>query len=510
MYERHSYECYMTDQIEQAIESRHEALKIRRSCGERLHEGDNLRWLSRLSWFAGHGAPANEYATAAVAALEVLPPGPELAMAYSNRAQLDMLAHRSDSAIDWALRTIKLAETLGRLDILSHALNNLGTARLIGNDPAGWDDLEHSLKIAHDGGFQEHVARAYTNLSSTAVSTRSYARGERYLEDGIEYCNEHDLDSWRLYMLAFRARARFERADWNRAGEDLEVVLRDRRTAAVSRILAQTTLGHMRIRRGDPDSTGPVEEARTLAADSQESQRIAPLAAALAEAAWLVGDRDRIIREVAPAYELVRTQRDTWSRGMLAIWLWRAGAEAAARSRASAGGAMDSVASTSSPTAGPIASPACGSNEIPAPYALEMSGDWQGAANAWQALGCPYERASMLGWYGGASEQREALAVFEQLGAAPAAQMLRKQMRASGVQGIPRGSRISTRLDPHGLTKREAEILQLLAQGLRNSAIAKKLFLSTKTVDHHVSSILTKLGVPSRAAAAAMARKVSE
>ena len=126
-----------------------------------------------------------------------------------------------------------------------------------------------------------------------------------------------------------------------------------------------------------------------------------------------------------------------------------------------------------------------------------------------RSLGCPYERAHMLGWYGGEPEQREALAVFEQLGAAPAAQALRKQMRASGVQGIPRGSRTSTRLDPHGLTKREAEILQLLAQGLRNSAIARKLFLSTKTVDHHVSSILTKLGVPSRAQAAAMARKLS-
>jgi DNA-binding CsgD family transcriptional regulator len=165
---------------------------------------------------------------------------------------------------------------------------------------------------------------------------------------------------------------------------------------------------------------------------------------------------------------------------MLAIWLWRAGA-------------LDPI-----PT------------EIAKPYALEMSGDWQAAASAWHALGCPYERASMLGWYGGESEQREALAVLEQLGAAPAAQALRKQMRARGVQGIPRGSRTSTRLDPHGLTKREAEILGLLSEGLRNSAIAKRLFLSTKTVDHHVSAILTKLGVPSRAEAVAMARKLSE
>ncbi len=406
LHEQYSYECYMTDQIEQAIEARHEALKIRRAAQQPLQAGDNLRWLSRLSWFFGRGADAYEYGTAAVTALEELPPGPELAMAYSNRAQLDMLAHHVDSAIEWAQRTLKLAEPLGRRDIMSHALNNLGTARLIANDPVGWDDLERSLKIALDDGYQEHVARAYTNLSATAVAQRMYERANPYLEDGIAYSDDHDLDSWRLYMLAFRARARFEQVDWNRASEDLEVVLRDRRPAPVSRILALTTLGHMRIRRGDPDANGPLEEARKLAADSRESQRLGPLAAAFAEAAWLGGDRERIVREVGPVYELSRDQRDAWGKGMLAVWLWRAGA-------------LDPI-----PT------------DIALPYTLEISGDWQGAAHAWQELGCPYERANMLGLYGGESELREALAVYEELGAAPAAQALRKEMRARGVQGI--------------------------------------------------------------------------
>jgi DNA-binding CsgD family transcriptional regulator len=480
LHEQYSYECYLTDQFEESIEARRAALDMRRVAGERREEGDNLRWLSRLSWFAGRGADAQEYAAAAVTTLETLPHGPELAMAFSNRSQLDMLANEVDCAIAWALRTIGLAESLGRNDILSHALNNLGTARLIGSATEGWTDLERSLQLALDGDFQEHVARAYTNLSSTAVVRRMYARGSRYLDAGIAYCDEHDLDSWRLYMLAFRARARFEQADWNRASEDAEVVLRDQRTAAVSRVLALTAVGHMRIRRGDPGANEPLEEARTLASDSGETQRIAPLASALAEAAWLLDDRDGVVREVQQAYERSRNQRDAWTKGMLAVWLWRAAA-------------LESI-----PT------------DIAEPYSLEIAGDWQGAARTWQSLGCPYERANMLGWYGGEAEQREALAVFEQLGAAAAAQALRKQMRARGVQGIPRGSRTSTRLDPHGLTKREAEILGLLSEGLRNSAIAKRLFLSTKTVDHHVSAILTKLGVPSRAEAVAMARKLSD
>jgi DNA-binding CsgD family transcriptional regulator len=179
---------------------------------------------------------------------------------------------------------------------------------------------------------------------------------------------------------------------------------------------------------------------------------------------------------VEQVYELSRNRHDAWIKGELAAWLWRADA-------------LDEI-------------PA----DIAKPYALEIAGDWREAARAWEQLGCPYEQASMLAWYGAEADQRAALAAFEQLGAAPAANALRKRLREQGVRDIPRGARPSTRNNEYGLTRREAEILQLLSQGLRNAAIAKRLFLSTKTVDHHVSSILTKLGVESRAEAIALTR----
>jgi DNA-binding CsgD family transcriptional regulator len=479
LQERYSYECYLTDQVEEAIQARQAALGAWRSTYERLKEGDTLRWLSRLNWFVGRRSEADRYGVEAVAVLESLPPGPELAMAYSNRAQLEMLAHEVPAAIDWALRTLQLAEPMGHQEILSHALNNLGTARLIAEDPAGWDDLEKSLQIALTHDYQEHAARAYTNLSSTALSQRRYERAQRYLREGIAYCDDRDLDSWRLYMLSWSARLRFEKVDWDGASKEAETVLRDPRTAPISRVTALTVVGHLRVRRGDPDPDSPLQEARSIASAIQETQRVAPVANAFADAAWLVGDRDTVIREVRPVFELARGHRDAWCKGMMAAWLWRVGA-------------LEEI-----PT------------DIAKPYALEIAGDWQGAALAWEELGCPYERADMFAWYGAELEQREALAVFEQMGATAAAQALRKRMRERGVQSIPRGSRASTRLDPHGLTRREAQILSLLSEGLRNSAIAKRLFLSTKTVDHHVSAILTKLGVPSRAEAVAMARKLA-
>jgi DNA-binding CsgD family transcriptional regulator len=216
---------------------------------------------------------------------------------------------------------------------------------------------------------------------------------------------------------------------------------------------------------------------RAVSGPGSELQRIGTLAAVCAEAAWLSDDRDGVLREVHPAYELVCRRRDPRMKGELAAWLWRVNA-------------LEQV---------PL--------DIAEPYPLEISGDWQGAAHAWQALGCPYEHASMMAWYGDESKQREALTIFEQLGAAPAALALRKQMRARGVRSVPRGARTSTRRHPHGLTLREAEILTLLSNGLRNSVIARRLFVSTKTVDHHVSSILTKLGVESRAEAIAMAHR---
>lgn len=63
-----------------------------------------------------------------------------------------------------------------------------------------------------------------------------------------------------------------------------------------------------------------------------------------------------------------------------------------------------------------------------------------------------------------------------------------------------------TRTHPSGLTLREVDVLDLITLGRTNAEIAERLFISSKTVDHHVSSILAKLGVSRRGAAAAAAR----
>lgn len=477
LQEQLAYECYLTDQVDDGIAAREAALDTWRAERMLFKVGDSLRWLSRLHWFAGRRAEAIRYASDAISALMGLEPGSELAMAYSNRSQLAMLGHDAEGSVVWGRRAIELAEDLGDEEALSHALNNLGTGQLLGGDETGWRSLERSLEIALRHKWQEHIARAYTNLSSMSVSGKQYGRAERYLDEGIAYCERHDLDSWRLYMLAWRARLHLERDHWQGASDDADLVLQHSRTSAISRVPALIVVGHLRLRRGDPDVRTPLDEAQRLAARIDELQRSAPLAIAHAEAAWLEGNLDGIVAAVRPVYELALRTADPWMKGELAVWLARANA----LTEAPAG--------------------------IAAPCELEIEGDFSGAAQGWRDMGCRYGAAMVLTRSTQESELREALAIFEELGARPALQLLRQRLRESGVKGVPRGARTSTRAHPHGLTKREAQIFALLAEGMRNAAIAKKLFLSTKTVDHHVSSILTKLGVPSRLEAIAMARK---
>ena len=142
------------------------------------------------------------------------------------------------------------------------------------------------------------------------------------------------------------------------------------------------------------------------------------------------------------------------------------------------------------------------------PYAAELAGRGERAAERWTGLGCPYEAALVLA---GADDDGAALRAFEELqrlGARPAAAIVGRQLRERGVRGLPRGPRASTRENPAGLTAREAEVLGLVGQGLRNADIAAQLFLSEKTVGHHVSAILRKLGVRTRGEASAEARRL--
>jgi DNA-binding CsgD family transcriptional regulator len=473
LFECRSYECFLTGLLQEALQARRGALEIWKQVGDKRREGDNLRWMSRLSWFSGRKKEAEEYGAEAVRILEGLPPSPELAMAYSNRAQLHMLMDNGQQAVLWGTRAIDLAERFGATETLIHALNNVGSAEMLAGNEQGRIKLEESLRLALRHNFQEHAARDYTNLASFTVIDRNYRLAMHYLDNGIAYTTEHDMEALKLYMMAWRARAHFEQGQWDSAADEASFVLGHYQLSAITKIPALAVLGHLRVRRGDPDAMRLLDEALELALETGELQRIAPVAAARAEFAWLKGDFELVMREANLVSEMAKGHDGTRLRGEfpLAFWVWRAG--------------------------GTVAE---GYEKLYEPYALHMRGDWRAAALAWRETGCPYEEAMALS-DGDEEAQLAALQIFERLGAIPAAERLPQALRPA----IARRPRQSTKENPAGLTNRQMEVLALIAGGLSNNQIGDRLFISPKTVDHHVSAILSKLGAHTRAEAVALA-----
>jgi DNA-binding CsgD family transcriptional regulator/tetratricopeptide (TPR) repeat protein len=476
LWERRSYECYLNAQIADAIEARRRALEIHQDRGDRVGEGDNRRWLSRLAWFAADRATAVHEGRRAVELLESAPPGRELAMAYSNASQLGMLAGDLSEALECGALAIELAERLGETEILVHALNNVGSAEVHGRVPGGVAKLERSLALALEAGLDEHVARAYTNLGSEQVWGRDYAGAEPSLSLGVAYCEEHDLDAWRLYMIGWLSRLRFEQGRWDEAADHAAAVLREPDVPAASRITPLATLGRVRARRGDPHPWELLDAALDLARASDELQRLAPVAAARAEARWLDGSAAAVAAETDETLALAVALDDRWAIGELCALRRRAGIVDSVRPASAAG-----------------------------PFALELAGEWGAAADCWDELGCPYEAALARAETGEEAALRDALGTCQRLGAVPAARELTQRLRSAGVRSIGRGPRRSTMENPGQLTSRQVEILELLVDGLTNAEIGARLYITPKTAAHHVSAILGKLGVQSRREAAAEA-----
>jgi DNA-binding NarL/FixJ family response regulator len=121
-------------------------------------------------------------------------------------------------------------------------------------------------------------------------------------------------------------------------------------------------------------------------------------------------------------------------------------------------------------------------------------------------MGCPYERAEALA-LGDEPAMLAAIAAFDALGAVRRAGVVRRALRERGLR-VPAGPRRATRTNAAGLTPRQMDVLRIVAEGCTNQEIAERLFLAPKTVDHHVSAILEKLGAATRRDAAGAARRL--
>ena len=471
LLERYSHECYLTDQADEAIDAQRSATECYRGLGDTLREGDTLRRLSHILWCPGRGREALPVGLEAVGLLEQLPAGRELAGAYGNLSFLRRMAGDSTAAQDWGQRALELANGLDDPETMSGALLTVGMLE-------GERALQSGLALAQREGLEELVIDGLFGLAWVTADRRAYDVADRYIENGLARCSEHGNDLMQLYFLGTRARIELERGQWTQAAESAGRVIAERAVSTLPRTHALVVLGLVRARRGDPDAEALLDEAHALAYPTGELWRMAPVAVAKAETAWLRGDLDVIPQITAQTLDTAMQARSARLLGELRIWRKRAGLVEAAE---------------------PF---------VEEPHAAELAGDWDRASALWVELGCPYEAALALAAADDDGALRQALDQAQRLGARPVATIMARRLRERGVRDIRRGPRAATRANPAQLTARELEVLGLVAEGLRNAEIGQRLHLSTRTVDHHVSAILRKLGARGRGEAAATAQRL--
>jgi DNA-binding CsgD family transcriptional regulator len=481
LHEAAAEQYAMLDRWQQAEAALRTAIGLRRGLGHELRAGDDLRLLSMALNGLCQGEESGATAAQAVQVLEARPTSTELAWAYANLGAIRIVGGQLGDGLAILGRARALGERLGAPDVMSFALNGLGLA-LTWSGQDGAASVEQALRLALAADLQEHAARAHSSRQEIAIGRSEFDVAERYFAEGTEYCDEHEIGVFSQCLRGFRAYALLAQGRWDDAARLSEQMLR-RRMSPVNRIMPLHVLGLIRGRRGEPGAWPALDEALDLAVQAREVQCIVLIQVARAELNWLAGERAAARAELRSARGRAREFGDQLTAGATAIWLYRLGEPAA-----------------DDPPAGPHA--------LSGPLASERAGAWARAAAQWNRLGRPYDAA--LARLGSPDENdlRDALAVFGELGAAAAAGWTRRRMRELGIRTIPRGPRAATRAAPAGLTAREQEVLALISAGLANREISQRLFISERTVQHHVSAVLAKIGVPSRTAAAREAARI--
>jgi ATP/maltotriose-dependent transcriptional regulator MalT len=475
LFEDYAWIAYLVGKLDQAFAAIRRAIDLKGQLGDAEALGRCTRILSRFHWYAGEGEEAWREAENAIAILEPLGESVELARAYGGLSQLAMLSNRAEESLEMGRRALQLAERLGEEAVKAHALITTGLI-LMQEDPDNTATLSRGLDTALTAGEHHEVVRALIGFAYTEMEAARPEEAREHLEQGRSYAHEHQVDTLHAYLNVILASYHLRAGQW----EEADRIARHEvdQGVSVAQLFARTILTELAVRRGDPDAARLLAELAVDADRTGEVQRIGPVVQLQIEAALLAGDSmpaDRVGRMV----ELVGSHQ--LNSGMAAV-------------RVAGWAALAGI-------------PVGFEGKAPAPYAAMLAGDWARAADAFGAVGWDYERALMLALLDEENALDEAIDIARRLGAAPLQERITGRMRELGMM-VPRGSRESTLANPAGLTSRQLEVWELLAEGLTNAEIAKRLFVSPRTAEHHVEAVLTKLGVSNRREAARRAAEL--
>lgn len=470
LYDGLAREASLVDRWQDSADASEAALALWRELGDLTREGSTLGLLSRAVWRLCRGPEASTIAEEAVSVLEPLGPTVELAWAYANLAGTRMDQSQNAEALELVARARSIAEPRKLSGVLSDTLTTEGYVRASMGEP--WEEtVDRGLTLALDRGMHGPAARAFVNIAVLYGRELRFDEGARYVEEGTTCCDDHDISTYGRCIRGEKAAWLDKRGQWAESLALCRQLLAQGGASLVNRMNPLTTMGVLSARRGDAGVWECLDEATAAAMGLDEPQWIVMARLARAEARWLAGEHEVAVIE-ARAAASAAVPYDARGRSETALWCQRLGDQVVA------------------------------SDVVMEPYASLINGDFIGAAARWDALGCSYDAALALLDSNEEVMMREALARLEALGALAAARVARQRMRDLGLRSVPTGARAQTREHPAGLTRRECDVLELICDGHSNDEISGRLVISVKTVDHHVSAVLGKLGVPSRKVAA--------
>jgi ATP/maltotriose-dependent transcriptional regulator MalT len=471
----YAYELQLGSRQAEAVTVAREAVAVLSDVGDPLALGDALLVLSRAAYWHGGQAEAMPPANRAVELIDGLAPAPVHAMAYAHMARMHLLANRNADARRWADRALDVAERIGHLPAEAGARISRGAARMNLGEASGSEELQRGLAIAREHGFHETAIRGFFQQVVEDARRGGLDRAQRTLDEGLRYARRHQIAYGVFRLTGLRGCFALARGELHEAREALERSLAYEGEPGMAGVDVRAWLAQTLARLGEPEAQRLADDAWTLARDSDEAPRIGAAAVARVELAWLRQDPAAAETVIEPALTLIDATRHRWYSGDVRVYLQRAGIDV--------------------PRAEPDVP------MLPA-HAAALAGDHAAAAQAWGELGYAYEQAVELLWCDDDAAMLSGVRRLDELGAVGTANVARAMLRSRGIISVPRGPTRRTRRNPANLTDRQVDVLELVAAGLTNAEIAERLVLSVRTVDHHVSAILGKLGVETRQQAA--------